>query len=258
MKKAYTLLFDGYADWELGYVLPELRRIGKIDVVTVGFTDNPVVSMGGLRVIPEKVLSKVNIEDVLIFILPGGHMWEGTYDSLVKKEGLFSELVKKEEGKELPPIAKLVIDRVDEITFTEDSKVSYLLSLCPIFSHMTDLHISYIQKVADISPFSKGEFIYKPGDGSNELYIILRGEVELFYEFKENGISKEKILQSLKPVEIFGEIELFGGEKRKTGARTMCGTILCVIKKKDLMDLISADSCMAIALLKHICSKSAT
>jgi len=194
-----------------------------------------------------------------IFVLDRGHIVEeGTYDSLVKKEGLFSELVKKEEGKELPPIAKLVIDRVDEITFTEDSKVSYLLSLCPIFSHMTDLHISYIQKVADISPFSKGEFIYKPGDGSNELYIILRGEVELFYEFKENGISKEKILQSLKPVEIFGEIELFGGEKRKTGARTMCGTILCVIKKKDLMDLISADSCMAIALLKHICSKSAT
>jgi putative intracellular protease/amidase len=79
MKKAYTLLFDGYADWELGNVLPELRRLCKIDVVTVGFTNKPVISMGGLRVIPETVISKVKPEDVLIFILPGGHMWEDSY-----------------------------------------------------------------------------------------------------------------------------------------------------------------------------------
>ena len=26
MKKAYVLLFNGYADWEIGYVLAELRR----------------------------------------------------------------------------------------------------------------------------------------------------------------------------------------------------------------------------------------
>lgn len=30
-KKAYTFLFDGYADWELGHVLAELRRYGKVD-----------------------------------------------------------------------------------------------------------------------------------------------------------------------------------------------------------------------------------
>jgi len=79
MKKAYTLLFDGYADWELGNVLPELRRLCKIDVITVGFTDKPVISMGGLKVIPDTVISKINPEDVLIFILPGGHMWEDAY-----------------------------------------------------------------------------------------------------------------------------------------------------------------------------------
>lgn len=79
MKKAYTLLFDGYADWELGHVLPELRRLCKIDIVTVGFTDKPVISMGGLTVISDTVISKINPEDVLIFILPGGHMWEDNY-----------------------------------------------------------------------------------------------------------------------------------------------------------------------------------
>ncbi len=79
MSRAYTLLFDGYADWELGHVLAELRRYGKVEVVSVGFSNKVVVSMGGLRVIPDKPISEIDIQDVLIFILPGGYMWEGSY-----------------------------------------------------------------------------------------------------------------------------------------------------------------------------------
>ncbi|MCP4460905.1 MAG: thiamine biosynthesis protein ThiJ [Cytophagales bacterium] len=79
MARVYTLLFNGYADWEIGNVLPELRRFGKLDIVTVGFTDNPVISMGGLRVSPDLVLSQIDIQDILIFLIPGGEMWEGDY-----------------------------------------------------------------------------------------------------------------------------------------------------------------------------------
>ncbi len=79
MKKAYAPLFDGYADWELGHVLAELRRYGKIEVMTVGFKDKAVVSMGGLNVVPDKLISEIDIQDVLIFILPGGEMWEASY-----------------------------------------------------------------------------------------------------------------------------------------------------------------------------------
>ncbi len=79
MKKAYVLLFDGYADWELGYILPELGRLGNIPVVTAGFSDAPVLSMGGLRVQPDKRLAGVSLDDALLFILPGGMLWEGEY-----------------------------------------------------------------------------------------------------------------------------------------------------------------------------------
>ena len=79
MSRVYTLLFDGYADWELGHVLAELRRHGKVEVVTVGFSDKTVTSMGGLRVIPDKSIAEIDIQDLLIFIIPGGYMWEGSY-----------------------------------------------------------------------------------------------------------------------------------------------------------------------------------
>lgn len=79
MSKAYTLIFDGYADWEIGNVLAEFRRFGKVEVTTVGFSDETVTSMGGLRVIPDMSIDEIDIQDVLIFIIPGGYMWEGAY-----------------------------------------------------------------------------------------------------------------------------------------------------------------------------------
>ncbi len=79
MSRAYTLLFDGFADWELGHTLAELRRYGKVEVVPVGFSDKTITSMGGLSVILYKSISEIDIQDVLIFILPGGHMWEDSY-----------------------------------------------------------------------------------------------------------------------------------------------------------------------------------
>lgn len=96
-KKAYVLLFDGYADWEIGYVLPELRRLCKLEVVSAGFASKPVVSMGGLHVMPHTVISKVDLEDVQIFILPGGYMWERGYP-----ESEVGELLCQLEQKYIP------------------------------------------------------------------------------------------------------------------------------------------------------------
>lgn len=35
MKKAYVLLFDEYADWEIGNVLAEFHRLAKVKVISV-------------------------------------------------------------------------------------------------------------------------------------------------------------------------------------------------------------------------------
>ena len=50
----HIVVFDGYADWEPAMALVELRRSGGFDVVTVGFSGDPVSSMGGLRVLPDR------------------------------------------------------------------------------------------------------------------------------------------------------------------------------------------------------------
>ena len=72
----YVVVFDGFADWEPAHALAELRRYGKRTVRTAGFTGTPVVSMGGLRVMPDVELASVRPEDVELLILPGGDLWQ--------------------------------------------------------------------------------------------------------------------------------------------------------------------------------------
>lgn len=75
-KAVYMLAIDGFADWEPAHALAELRRHGNFRVETAGLTIEPVVSMGGLRVLPTVRVEDVDPGDVAAFILPGGDRWE--------------------------------------------------------------------------------------------------------------------------------------------------------------------------------------
>jgi len=75
-KAVYFLAVPGFADWEAAHALAELRRHGKYDVQVVGFTREPVQSMGGLTIQPTVALAELDPADVAVFILPGGDRWE--------------------------------------------------------------------------------------------------------------------------------------------------------------------------------------
>jgi putative intracellular protease/amidase len=75
-KAIYLLIVEGFADWEAAHAVAELRRHGGYRVETVGLTRDPVVSMGGLRVTPSRMVGEIELSDVAAFILPGGDRWE--------------------------------------------------------------------------------------------------------------------------------------------------------------------------------------
>ena len=82
-KAVYLLVVDGFADWEPAHAVAELRRHGQYRVESVGLTSATVESMGGIRVQPSTIVTKVEPGDVATFILPGGDRWE---NSLVEPE----------------------------------------------------------------------------------------------------------------------------------------------------------------------------
>ena len=75
-RKACVLVFDGLADWEPAHALCEIHKSGKFDVVTAGFSAQPVVTMGGMKLKPDTTISEVDWPQAAILILPGGDMWE--------------------------------------------------------------------------------------------------------------------------------------------------------------------------------------
>ena len=92
-KIAYLYVFDTMADWEIGYLTAELNsgRYFKKDatrctVRTVGLTTEPIVTMGGMHIIPDITVEACNAADACILILPGGDTWlEPLHNPIIKK-----------------------------------------------------------------------------------------------------------------------------------------------------------------------------
>jgi putative intracellular protease/amidase len=74
--KAYVLVFDGLADWEPALALCELRKSGSYEVLAAGASRQTVVTMAGLKVLPDVCLDEIDPGQTAILILPGGDRWE--------------------------------------------------------------------------------------------------------------------------------------------------------------------------------------
>ena len=74
-KQVLVYLHNGYADWEIGFVLPELVKAGYA-IRTVAAEGPAVTSLGGLRVQPELSLASLDPQEPFdLVILPGGDSW---------------------------------------------------------------------------------------------------------------------------------------------------------------------------------------
>jgi putative intracellular protease/amidase len=80
--KIFMVVLDTLADWEIGYLSAELnsRRLFAdpglaCDIVKVGLSAAPVVTMGGMRIDPDVSLDalRMGVDDLLL--LPGADTW---------------------------------------------------------------------------------------------------------------------------------------------------------------------------------------
>ena len=77
---AHLAIYDTLADWEVGYLLVELRT-GRFtgtswNIVTVAEQGEPVTTMGGLRILPDMLLDDLDPASSDLLILPGADLWD--------------------------------------------------------------------------------------------------------------------------------------------------------------------------------------
>ena len=97
MISVYVYVLDTLADWEPGYVLSELNSgrffkegAAAVSVKTVSCSNEPVRTMGGLKVVPDCLVDDVVASDSSILILPGAETWgEPKHGRIIEKAGEF-------------------------------------------------------------------------------------------------------------------------------------------------------------------------
>lgn len=80
MNIAHVALYDTLADWELGHLLAELhtgRFTGtRFEVVTVAESLDPITTMGGVRMVPDRLLADLDPADSDLLVLAGSEQWD--------------------------------------------------------------------------------------------------------------------------------------------------------------------------------------
>lgn len=78
----HLFVFDSLSDWEIGFAVaginsPQFQRNpGSHRIRTVALRNSPVVTMGGLRILPDITLDMLSPTNSAMFILPGGIAWD--------------------------------------------------------------------------------------------------------------------------------------------------------------------------------------
>jgi putative intracellular protease/amidase len=93
-RTAHVALVDDLADYEVGYLLIELRTgrfTGeRFDVVAVAESLEPITTMGGVRMVPDALVADLDPADSDLLILPGGDAWDaGGGDAFAAAAGRF-------------------------------------------------------------------------------------------------------------------------------------------------------------------------
>src|SRR6476661_10979777 len=78
----HLFVFDTLADWEAGFAIAGLNnpafqaQPGHYRVATVGVSKAPIVTIGGVTILPDLALDELTAERSAMLILPGGGGWE--------------------------------------------------------------------------------------------------------------------------------------------------------------------------------------
>ncbi len=75
-KKIFVFLFDGFSDWEIAYLTPEIKKSENFELVYFSKEGKSISSMGGLQILPDTSLNVIAKDDIDLLILPGGNAWE--------------------------------------------------------------------------------------------------------------------------------------------------------------------------------------
>ncbi|KAJ3363364.1 hypothetical protein GGF32_004358 [Allomyces javanicus] len=127
----------------------------------------------------------------------------------------------------------------------------YYALICevPLFRETDDMFkVALCERISLITA-PKGFYACKAGDAGNEMYFIRRGGVDVLNK------DETKVLTKLGVSAYFGEVALFQECRRTATVKTNTDTELCVLKKADFDDILSASPAMVAVFRKAVAER---
>lgn len=191
MKKIGIFLFDGYSDWEISYLTPEVYREKQYELIYFSEDGDVVTSMGGLQIKPTTSLSRLNAGEIDCLVLPGGTAWEKREITTIEK--LVTDLFKN--GKTIAAICGATVylgqlGILDHLNHTSND-LEYLKTVAPEYKGSKN----YQDKLAEtgrniitakgIAPIEFACEIFR------EIGLKSEAEIEKWFQLFKNGIWSE-------------------------------------------------------------------
>ncbi len=120
-----------------------------------------------------------------------------------------------------------------------------ILEKIPLFQGLTTRQFKEVIRACERRSFCKDEIIFRAGDESWEIFILLQGALKVaFPDGKE--------LSRIEPVGIAGEMGVFTGERRSATIITATPCILLALHKMELLRLLRHDAELGIRVLLNV------
>ncbi len=190
-KKIFVFLFDGFSDWEISFLTPELNKSEKFDLIFFSKDGGLVSSMGGLQIKTVNSLSRLIIDDLDMLILPGGTAWEKGENEEIT---LFTKDV-FERGKPIAAICAATaylgqLGLLNDLKHTSND-INYLKGVAPKYcgekNYLNSLAVTdkNIITANGIAPIEFAREIFKKMELYNDI------DIEKWFQLFKNGIWSE-------------------------------------------------------------------
>ena len=129
---------------------------------------------------------------------------------------------------------------------TAQKEIQYLRRT-PLFQNLKTEELKVISLATQNFIYAKDEVIVGEGDEGDEAYVIYSGEVEVYRTTSDGKVIS---LNKLKDGDVFGELALFGEGFRSASVKATRETLVGVIAKDRLYEIIREFPGIAIEMLK--------
>ena len=122
----------------------------------------------------------------------------------------------------------------------------------PLFTSMTLKQLRVLSAHLEHQHWLSGEVIFADGEFSQELYMIVSGEIAIVKDYSQTG---ERVLNTLRPGDFFGEMAIFEGAPRSAAAVAKKEAELLVLQSTTFKQTIYQKPDLAFEIFRELSAR---